>query len=113
MAATSFIWNPSYGSRQSSSPVVRSVRFGDGYEQRLSYGLNTDLKTWDVSFDNVSTAVKDQITGFLDARQGVQNFNWASPEGAVGSYVCQQWDVTASGPSRWTITATFREVVDL
>jgi phage-related protein len=44
MAATSFIWVPDYGSRQTSKPTVRSVRFGDGYEQRLSYGLSNRPK---------------------------------------------------------------------
>jgi phage-related protein len=113
MAATSFTWTPSYGAQERSQPVVRSVRFGDGYEQRLTYGLNTDLKVWSLSFNNVSTAVKDQITGFLQARGGTQQFNWATPDNAVGAFVCQEWDVTAVAPSRWTINATFREVVDL
>lgn len=115
MAATSFTWTPSYGSQESSQPVVRSVRFGDGYEQRLTYGLHTDLKVWSLSFENVSTDTKIQITGFLESRGGSQRFNWTTPgpNGAVGTFVCQEWNVTAVGPGRWTVTATFREVVDL
>lgn len=115
MAATTFIWTPSYGAQETSRPVVRSMRFGDGYEQRLSYGLNTDLKVWSLAFNNVSTAEKDQITGFLEARGGSQNFNWTTPgpNGVVGAYICQEWDVTAVAPGRWTINASFREVVDL
>jgi phage-related protein len=113
MAATSFTWVPSYGAQQTSRPTVRSVRFGDGYEQRLSYGLNTDLKTWNLTFSNITTAVKDQIIGFLEARGGSQQFSWATPAGEISSFVCQEWDLTASAPSIWTVTATFRQVVDL
>jgi phage-related protein len=113
MAGSTFIWVPSYGAQETSKPTVRGMQFGDGYEQRISYGLNTDLKSWSVSFDNVTTAVKDQITGFLDARGGSQNFNWLTPNGAVGSFICQDWNSSAVAPDTWSITATFREVVDL
>lgn len=113
MAATNFIWTPSYGAQERSQPIVRSVKFGDGYEQRLTYGLNTDLKVWSLTFNNVSTSIKDQITGFLEARGGSQQFNWTTPNNTVGAFVCQEWEVAAVAPSRWTINATFREVVDL
>jgi phage-related protein len=113
MASTSFTWVPDYGAQQTSRPRVKSIAFGDGYEQRLQYGLNTDLKVWNLKFDHVETSVKDQIVGFLEARGGVQQFNWAALDGSVKAYVCQEWDVTATYPTLWTITATFREVVDL
>ena len=113
MAATTFTWVPSYGAQERSQPVVRTARFGDGYEQRLTYGLNTDLKVWTATFNNVSTAIKDQITGFLQARGGSQPFNWTTPYNTVSAFVCQEWDVTATAPSRWTINVTFREVLDL
>jgi phage-related protein len=115
MAATTFTWTPSYGAQERSQPQVRSIKFGDGYEQRLTYGLNSDLKVWALSFNNVSTDVKQQITGFLQARGGSQKFNWTTPgsNGASKSFVCQEWDVTAVAPSRWTINAIFKEVVDL
>ena len=113
MAATSFILVPDYGSRQTSQPTVRSVRFGDGYEQRLSYGLATDLKTWNLTFTNITTSEKTQITGFLEARGGSQRFNWPTPDGVVSTFICQEWTSTIVVYDRWTVDATFREVVDL
>jgi phage-related protein len=113
MAATSFIWVPDYGSQQTSKPTVRSVRFGDGYEQRLSYGLATDLKVWNLSFTNITTSEKTQITGFLEARGGSQRFNWPTPDGVVSTFICQEWTSTIVVYDRWTVDATFREVVDL
>ena len=113
MAATSFIWAPDYGAQETSRPVVRSVRFGDGYEQRLAYGLNTDLKTWNLSFKNIETSIKEQIIGFLEARQGSQNFNWTTPHGSVGAFICQEWTAAITNCGLWEISAVFREVVDL
>lgn len=113
MAATSFTWIPSYGAQQTSRPTVRSVRFGDGYEQRLTYGLHTDLKVWNLTFTNIDTGTKEQINGFLESRGGSQQFSWSTPSGEISSFVCQEWDVTAVGPGIWTVSSTFREVVDL
>jgi phage-related protein len=104
---------PAYGAAQTSRPTTRSIKFGDGYEQRLAYGLNTDLKVWNVTFQNITTAVKVDITGFLESRRGTQQFNWTTPSGDIGSFICQEWDCSIVAPNTWSITATFREVVDL
>jgi phage-related protein len=104
---------PAYGAAQASRPAVRSVKFGDGYEQRLSYGLNTDLKVWNLTFQNITTASKVEITGFLEARAGTQQFNWTTPSDDIGSFICQEWDCSIVAADVWTITATFRQVVDL
>ena len=39
-------YDPLVGASKVSQPSVRNVQFGDGYSQRLRFGLNTDLKTW-------------------------------------------------------------------
>jgi len=36
-----FTWIPSVGANLSIRPIVRRVAFGDGYEQRLAFGINT------------------------------------------------------------------------
>lgn len=113
MAATTFTWVPDFGAQQTSRPKVRSIAFGDGYEQRLTFGLNTDLKTWSLRFEYRSTAEKQQIVGFLESRQGSQNFNWLTPDDTVGSFVCQEWEAEIAYANLWTINAVFREVVDL
>jgi phage-related protein len=45
--------NPAYGTVKNSQPKTRIVRFGDGYEQRLNFGINVNPKTYDLTF-NVS-----------------------------------------------------------
>ena len=35
---------PSYGAQKNSSPKLRTVFFGDGYENRFTFGLNQNPK---------------------------------------------------------------------
>jgi len=41
---------PSYGLQKSSAPNVRKVQFGDGYEARLTYGINQNPKIFNLTF---------------------------------------------------------------
>ena len=47
--------DPSYGLSKSSSPRVLETRFGDGYSNRLVFGLNQDLKLYNLRFDNLKS----------------------------------------------------------
>jgi phage-related protein len=58
---------PTYGAQKSSAPNFRIARFGDGYEQRTTFGLNQNPKEWDLTW-NVSETDADTIETFLDAR---------------------------------------------
>ena len=37
-------YKPIYTASKSSSPNVRTVQYGDGYQARLTYGLNQNAK---------------------------------------------------------------------
>jgi phage-related protein len=113
MASLSFTYTPSYSAVETSKPSTRVVRFGDGYEQRLSFGLKTDFKTWQLQFDNRSDDETAQIKGFLEARRGVDAFTWTNPYGGISFYVCEEWRVDHAGCNRNNIQATFREVIAL
>lgn len=103
---------PEYPPTESSAPRVRKTQLGDGYEHRLRFGLNTDLKSWDLEFrrrDNTETA---QIRDFLNARGGVESFTWTPPfyNAVAGQYVCEQWNISAEAHNINNIRATFRQV---
>lgn len=103
---------PTYGAQKTSQPRVRSVQFGDGYSQRLRYGLNTNPKQWDLTW-TVSETDADTIEAFLDARGGAENFDWTPPgEGTSAKWICQQWNKTIPYVNRATITATFTQVFE-
>jgi len=106
--------DPTYGAAKASQPIVRTVRFGDGYEQRLSYGLNQNPKVWTLTWQNITEANSDTIETFLDARAADNaSFDWAPPaEGVTYKWVCESWDKVIPYTGRATISATFRQVFE-
>ena len=100
---------PTYGAQKKSAPVVRTVRFGDGYEQRLTFGVNQNPKMWDLTW-NVSETDADTIEAFLDARAGQESFDW-TPLGEATEYkwVCSEWSKSIPYTGRATIQASFRQ----
>ena len=107
-----FSYTPSFPATERSTPTVRTVAFGDGYEQRLAYGLNRDAKTWNLSFNNRTDAERNNITAFLEARGGVESFDWTDPHGTAGKYKCSDWSVDMPSYNKNTIRATFDQVFE-
>jgi phage-related protein len=107
-----FSYTASIGASVSYSPKVRTTQFGDGYELRLAYGLNTRAEVWDLTFNGKSTSDADDIDDFLKARNSVEAFDWTSPSGTVGKFVCRSWSRTIDEPNVETLTARFEQVFD-
>lgn len=104
---------PTYNAQKRSQPNVRTVRFLDGFEQRLTFGLNQNPKVWSLTFE-VSETDADTIETFLDARASDnESFNWSPPDDtATYKWVCEQWSKSIPYLNRATIQATFREVFE-
>jgi phage-related protein len=104
---------PTYGVQKRSAPNIRTVRFGDGYEQRLSFGLNQNPKTFNLTFE-VSETDADTIETFLDDRAGDNAAFDFTPPGELASskFVCETWSKSIPYLNRATIQATFREVFE-
>lgn len=105
-------YQPLYGASKSSAPSVRQVQFGDGYSQRLVYGLNQDPKEWTLEF-NVTEAEADEIETFLEARGGAESFDWTPPDTTTSyKWLCSEWSKSIDQPFRAVIRATFRQVFE-
>ena len=104
---------PTYGVQKSSAPVTRKVQFGDGYEQRLTFSLNQNPKSFSLTFE-VSETDADTIETFLDARASDNaSFDFTPPgEGSTSKFVCEQWTKSIPYLNRATIQATFRQVFE-
>ena len=103
---------PTYGAQKSSQPAVRKVQFGDGYSQRLTFGLNQNPKSWSLTWE-VSEVDADTIEDFLDARGGAESFDWTPPDTATSyKWICEQWTKTIPYLNRASITATFTQVFE-
>tara|TARA_Y100001937_G_scaffold45067_1_gene63325 strand:+ start:206 stop:550 length:345 start_codon:yes stop_codon:yes gene_type:complete len=105
--------NPSYGTRKNSQPNVRIAQFGSGYSQRSTFGINQNLKVYEFNWNNISEAQADEIETFLDARAGVENFDYTpAGESASKKFICPEWNKTIPYLNRASISATFVEVAE-
>lgn len=107
-----FTWTPSFDATEVSKPRVRKFEAGDGYQQRIRFGLNTDPKEWNLQFLNRDDNERDEILAFLEARNAVESFDWIPPRGATGKYICEQWQATLSSCNNNQIRATFTQVFE-
>jgi phage-related protein len=107
-----FSYTPSFEATESSKPRVRRFQAGDGYEQRVRFGLNTDPKEWTLVFSERTDAQALLITTFFETNGGVSSFDWTPPRGAAGKFVCEEWQVTMRSCNFNTIQATFKEVFE-
>jgi len=105
---------PDYGAQKSSEPNIKVVRFNDGYEKRLSFGLNQNPKSWTLSFENITEAESDTIEAFLDARaKDAASFSWTPPGSSVAyKWVCEKWSKEIPYANRATIQTSFRQVFE-
>ena len=106
---------PLFGAQKQSQPKVRSVEFGDGYQQRLMYGLPSQMnpKQWSLVFDVTDTAA-DEIEAFLDDRaEDAASFDWSPPDTtSVYKWVCRQWQREMYDHQRSRISVQFVQVFE-
>lgn len=110
MATFTFV--PSFSVSEQSKPNVRTVQLGDGYQQRLRYGLNTDPKKWSLVFKHCSDLERDNILTFLEAHGGAVSFTWTSPRNKIGKYICSEWNTQLDSCNNNTISAVFEQVIE-
>ena len=105
---------PSFPVRKISKPNTRTVKFGDGYEHRLLFGLNQNPKIFNLTWKNIPESDADVIETFLDARAvDGASFTYTPPnESSAMQFKCQNWSKLMERPSRATIEATFTEVFE-
>ena len=104
--------SPSYGVQKKSQPNVRIAQFGSGYSQRTTFGLNQNPKVYTLTFE-VSETDADTIEDFLDARGGVESFDFVPPgDTSTSKYICRDWSKSIPYLNRATIQATFEQVFE-
>jgi phage-related protein len=104
---------PDFGAQRKSEPKARRIAFGDGYEQRVIFGLNQDPKVWDLTWSAKSNSVANAIEDFFEARKGTESFNWTPITEATSSkFVVESWNRQYQYADISIITATFRQVFE-
>ncbi|WP_251569586.1 phage tail protein [Parasutterella muris] len=106
-----FIWAPDLGASCEEQPFVNVTKFGDGYEARVGYLINSTPKNWTVTF-TTNLETHTAIKNFLRARNATENFEWKSPDGDVNRYVCRSWTTKQSSFGVYEVSATFEQVFE-
>lgn len=106
-------YDPLYSASKKSQPKTKVTRFGDGYEQRVQFGLNQNPKEWSLRFD-VTDDDADIIEAFLDARaDDSASFDWTPPDTNTSyKWVCESWTRELYEFHRSKLDMTFRQVFE-
>ena len=106
--------SPEWGVQVQTRSNVKRVQFGDGYSQRISYGLNSLHKSINLRWRNIDQEERDTVIEFLEARKGAESFFYTLPgESIARLWSCAQWQERLVDYRIYEINATFREEFDL
>jgi phage-related protein len=109
---------PDKGLSLSSKPRVLVAKFGDGYEQRISDGINSMEQSFSVAFKTRTKEEIDEIKLFLDTKNGVSSFDFTYPESntldeeITIKVVCDSFNTVFEYDEFYSLTATFRRVYE-
>lgn len=73
----SFLWTPDENPTASNEPRVLTSQMGDGYQQRLRFGLNSSPATLQLEFTNRTPGEIEEIDRFLYDHGGAVGFDYA------------------------------------
>jgi phage-related protein len=103
-----FNYCPAFGASDMTKPRVLVAQYGDGYQQRVADGINHMLRQWQLTFSSRQERI-DEIRAFLDARAGVESFDWTPPRGDAGKWIAQEWQGQVNNGAD-ALSVTFVEV---
>jgi phage-related protein len=103
-----FNYCPAFGASETVKPRVLTASFVDGYQQRAADGINYKPRQWDLTFSSRQERIED-IKAFMEARGGVESFDWTPPRGEAGQWIAPQWQSQVNNGGD-AFTVTFMEV---
>ena len=110
MSNLKFAWCQDLESNsQSSSFNVLSSKFGDGYEQNISVGINNRKGQWAYT-RTAQKAEIQEIKAFFDSHKGADSFLWDSPLDGELRVKAGEYQLNKVGGLIWRISTTFTQV---
>lgn len=108
--------SPNYGINITNKPVHRVVKFADGFEQRINFGLavNQNPRVIRLQFNDITETESDTLINFLKARNvDNESFDFTPPNGTVGKFVVDgDYGKTINYSGLASVNVTFREVFE-
>lgn len=77
---------PSTSSSDTTEFKTNSVVFGNGYQQDRPDGINDEVVTWQVVYENISRAEYESLVEVLKAAKSWDTIRWADPNGVIRLY---------------------------
>ncbi|RLZ06573.1 phage tail protein [Acinetobacter sp. 2JN-4] len=84
-------------------------KFGDGYEQNISVGINNKSGQWQYSKTG-KKALIIEIKAFFDDHKGADSFLWDSPLDGEVRVKTGEYNPVCLGGDMWRISTTFTQV---
>lgn len=114
--AVNFDYTPSYSSQVAIKPRMNLVRFGDGYVQRNTMGINIFPKVYQLQFNGITSAQADAMEQLLIlAAGGTINFKLppAKPEDPYIKWICPEgWTRTKADLNSENFVCVFEQVFE-
>lgn len=104
-----FQWKMNMGASANTRHAVSKTQFGDGYAQRVSFGINNRRTDWSGAKTGDWASVIKPIKDFLDEHKGIVPFLWTDPYGTTAKYICQDYDVKQRKGNFWEISLKFEQ----
>lgn len=104
---------PDVGMDTSINPRVASTKFDDGYEQRISVGLNSISETISAKWTKLPKAQADTLLAFLEAHRSSDWFYWRNPSDLIRKkWRSGPWRKSDEAAGYITVSTTFERVYD-
>ena len=96
----------------SHAPRVKSIKFGDGYEQRIKDGIHNDLIQISLAFEGRGIKESTAILHFLESRLGKDFFFFTppSPYNTRRKFTCKSFSSNIVSQGVLNISAGFDQV---
>jgi len=107
-----WIWVPDWSASTASKANVSKIRYGDGYIQRQTKGMNPIDDSWSLTFNARTRTEAIAIDTFLKERYGVIAFTWTPPGLPQAKWTCDSWNRTEVGNEVNNITMTLEKVYE-
>ena len=110
MSNQKFTWCQDLESNsQTSSFNTLLSKFGDGYEQNISVGINNKSSTWQYTRTGKKALILE-IKAFFDDHRGADSFLWTSPLDGEVRVKTGEYNPVSLGAGIWRISTTFTQV---
>ena len=122
LTKTDFFWKASYNNSDLKlKPTVNVIKFGDGYEQRVAAGINSNSLKFSLTFEGRDKNETRAIAHFLHKRKSTEGFffdppfpyNFDSSQTYPKRFVCEEWTLNYNFFNNYTVSTTFVETANL